>query len=547
MKTDPVSSLKREVAATFPVDEDFVAPPARLVRLSMICVMLAMILAALSQTVVTTILPMMVADTGGFEHYAWAVTSYIVAATVAYPVVGRLSDIYGRKRFLIIGMMVFTAGSVLVGLSASMTQVVVFRALQGAGGGIVMTCCYISIADLFRPEDRGKYHGLIGAAFGVASVAGPILGGFVAERLSWQWVFILLAVSGIPVLALIVKIYPTHHRASETPQLDLPGMIALILAVVPILFALSWGGVQYAWSTPLIIGLLTFGLTMSGLFTIIETRASAPIMPLGIYADRVVGLAVIVTLLTSLGLYGSVLFLPLFFQAVLEVSATVSGNLLIPMLLGMVVGGIVSGQLLSRTGGHYRKQTLASTGIMAVGMYLLSTMNETTSQLASAFHISIAGLGFGGTVATLSVAVQNTVPFALVGAATSALQFFRSLGGMLGIAVLGALMARNFSLALDQTIPDRVREVLPQDALEALKSRPAALDDQFATESLRTQLAEAGPDGHTLADMLHDSLNSALAGALNDVFSIIVAVTALSFVAAFFFRVPFRPAAKIAE
>ena len=504
----------------------------------MICVVLAMFLAALSQTVIATLLPLMVADLGGFERYTWAVTSYIVAATLAYPIAGRLSDIHGRKRFLIAGMVVFMAGSALVGIGASMIQVIAFRAIQGIGGGIVMICCYVAIADLFRPEDRGKYHGLIGAAYGVASVAGPILGGFVVEHLSWQWAFILIALAGIPILALTARIYPAHRPTPGDPRLDLPGMAVLVLAVVPILLALSSGGVQYGWDTPPIIGLLAFGLAMSGVFVVVEARASAPIMPLGIYANRVVSLAVVVTLLTSLGLYGSVLFLPLFFQVVLGVSATASGNLLIPMLLGMVAGGIVSGQLLSRAGEHYRIQALASSGLMAVGMYLLSTMNETTSLPASVFYISIAGLGFGGTVATLSVAVQNTVPFALVGAATSALQFFRSLGGMLGLAVLGAVMARSFYSALDETIPDRVREALPQGGLDALGSRPAALDDRFATESLQAHIAEVGPDGHVLAGMLHDSSVSALAGALNDVFSIVAAVTALSFVCASLLRVP---------
>ncbi len=285
---------------------------------------------------------------------------------------------------------------------------------------------------------------------------------------------------------------------------------------------------------------------MSGLFVVLETKASVPVMPLGIYADRVVGVAVVVTLLTSLGLYGSVLFLPLFFQVVLGISATISGYLLIPILLGMVGGGIVSGQLLSRAGGHYRLQALAGTGLMVFGMYPLSTMNETTSLLACAFYVSVVGLGFGATVATLSLAVQNTVPFALVGAATAGLQFFRSLGGMLGIAVLGAVMEQRFRLAFDETVPNRVREAFSPSELDALKSRPEALADRFLAESLMAQTTGAEPAGAALAGMLNDSLVSALAGALNDVFSIIAAMTVLSFAAALFFRVPLRPTADIA-
>ena len=514
----------------------------------MICVMLAMLLAALSQTVIATLLPLMIADLGEFKRYTWAANSYIVASTVVFPIVGRLSDIYGRRLFLIVGMVIFMIGSALVGIGASMTQVVAFRAIQGIGGGIIMTCCYVSIADLFPPQDRGKYHGLIGAVFGVACVVGPVLGGFVAERFSWQWAFILIAMASIPVLGLVVKIYPARRRVSQTPELDLAGMVALMLAVIPILSALSLGGVEYAWDAPLIIGLLAFGLAMSGLFIVIESRASTPIMPLQIYADRMVGLAVIVTLLTSLGLYGSVLFLPLFFQVALAVSATVSGNLLIPMLLGMVIGGIVSGQLISRTGGHYRIQALAGTGLMTVGMYLLSTMDQTTSPLVPVLYTLVAGLGFGGTVATLSVAVQNAVPFALVGAATSALQFFRSFGGMLGIAVLGAIMTSNFYSTLDQTIPDDIRRALPQGGLEALTNHPAGLSgDLLSMESLKEWITQSGADGESLAGALRDSLVSALTQALNDVFSIIAVVTALSFVSVVFWSMRLRLATKTAE
>ena len=547
METDAPPRPSKEEETPLPTDAEFVPPSRRHVVLSTVCVVLAMFLAAMSQTIVATVLPLMVADFGGFERYTWVATSYMVAATIAYPIVGRLSDVYGRKRFMIGGLAVFVVGSVLVGLSASMTQVVAFRAVQGIGGGIVMTCCYVSIADLFAPAERGKFHGLIGAAYGVASVAGPILGGFIADRLSWQWAFILIAVAGIPILALTARIYPAHGRALGKPRLDYPGMIALVLAVVPILLALSSGGVRYDWDAPQVIGPLAFGLAMIGVFVVLEGRASAPIMPLGIYADPVVGLAIGVTLLTSLGLYGSVLFLPLYFQAVLGVSATVSGNLLAPMLLGMVLGGIVSGQMLSRAGEHYRVQALASIGLMTVGMYLLSTMGEETSLTVCEMYIVIAGLGFGGTVATLSIAVQNAVPFALVGTATSALQFFRSVGGMLGLAVLGAVMARSFSSALDETVPERVREALPPGGLEALENHPGAIVDGSAAEALKVHLADAGPDGDALADLLLDSLVSSLAGALDDVFSIIAAVTVLSFAAALLFRVPVRPSVAAAD
>ena len=544
MTTDEAPRPAEEAQAAGPADGGFVPPPERLVKLSLVCVVLSMFLAAMSQTVVATTLPLMVADLGGFERYTQVATSYMVAATIAYPIVGRLSDLYGRKRFLVGGMAVFVVGSALVAASASMTQVVAFRAVQGIGGGILMTCCYIAIADLFAAEQRGRFHGLIGAAFGVAFVAGPILGGFVAERLSWAWAFILIALAGIPVLILTARVYPAHRRVSDPPKPDVPGMVVLVLALVPLLLAVSQAGADQNWDSPYLVVPLVFGLAMTGVFVVIETRASAPIMPLGLYADRVVGMAVILTLLTSLGLYASVLFLPLFFQVVLGVSATASGNLLAPMLLGMVAGGIVVGRILARADPDYRRPTLACAGLMTVGTVLLSTMSDATSLVACEIYIVLAGVGFGGSVATLSLAVQNSVPFALVGTATSALQFFRSLGGMLGLAVLGAVMAGRFSQTLDETVPERVREALPPGGLDALADHPAAIVDPASAEALASRLAESGPDGGALAATLLDAMASALTGALDDVFSIVAAVTALSFVAALFFRVPARPPAE---
>ena len=317
---------------------DFAPLPRRQVALSLVCVGLAMFLAALSQTVVATIMPLIIADLGGFDRYTWPSTAYLVAATVAYPIVGRLSDIYGRRVFLIAGIATFIVGSVLVGFSASMNQVIGFRVVQGIGGGIVMTCCYVSIADLFRPEDRGKFQGLLGAVYAVAMVLGPVMGVFVAEWLSWHSAFLFIAMAGAPVLVLTARVYPGPTSLPGQRELDYPGMAALVLAVAPVAVALSSIGVLHAWDAPQSIGLLAFGLGMAVLFVAIESRSRSPIMPLGIYRLRAVAVAVIVTLMTSVSLHGFVLFLPLYFQVALGVSATQAGLLLIPMLLGMVTG-----------------------------------------------------------------------------------------------------------------------------------------------------------------------------------------------------------------
>ena len=515
--------------------------PRRQVAVSMTCVTLVMFLAALGQTTVATALPSVVADLGGFDRYVWVATAYMVAATVAAPIAGGLSDLYGRKPFFILGLMVFIAASALLAVSHSMNAVIAFRAVQGIGGGLLMTASLVSVADLFPPEERGKYQGSLAGVYGVASIVGPVVGGFITHHYHWNWIFLLNIPIAVPVLLLMIWVFPrgnpgiepgTQHR-----RLDYLGMMTLMLAIVPAFLALSFGGVQYAWSSAQCLGLITFGLVMAVAFVIIESRAESPVMSLELYKDRPVALAMIVVLLTGFVLYGSVFFLPLFFQGVLGVSASASSRLLAPLLPGIVFGAIVSGQLLSRTGGRYRLQVLATTMLTTVGMYLISAMNETTGVVLIVFYLVLTGTGIGGTLAVASVAVQNSVPFSLVGAGTSANQFWRTMGGMMGLAVMGAVMVQSFRSTVEALVPDSVRVVLPEGLLDSVKEDPQALLDPAAAESLEGALTETGNVDSLVADGLLDSLNAALAGGLSDVFTVLAAAAALSFAIALFLRV----------
>ena len=247
-----------------------------------------MFLSSLSQTVVATTMPLIVADLGGFDRYTWAATSYVVAATIAFPIVGRLSDIYGRRLFLLLGLAIFCIGSILLGFSESMNQVVTYRAIQGIGGGAIMTSCYVSVADLFKPEERGRFHGILTAVYGVSFLVGPALGGFLADTLSWGWAFLLIGLAGIPVLLLTAFAFPKHHGHAVDRDFDILGMLALALAVPPFFVALSSGGVQYEWQSPFILAMLLFAMMMIGIFIFIESRAKSPIMPLSLYADPVI-------------------------------------------------------------------------------------------------------------------------------------------------------------------------------------------------------------------------------------------------------------------
>ncbi len=516
------------------VARDFIQLPRRQVILTMVGLLMAMFLAALDQTIVSTAMPRIIADLGGFDRYTWVTTAYLVASTVAVPIVGRLTDIYGRKIFFIGGISVFILGSVLAGMSDSMTQLIAFRAIQGLGGGVIMANSFVAIADLFPPEERGKFQGFLGVVFGMSSVIGPTLGGFITDNFSWSWIFLINVPVGVPVLLLIAWLFPKITPEVESRKLDYAGMVTLILAVTPILLALSWGGVQYAWASPQVLGFLAFGLAMGVAFIVIESKTDSPIMPLEIYRNRMVAVSLIATFLTGFGMFGAIIFIPLFFQGVLGASATSSGSFLTPMMLGIVFGATLSGQLLSRTGGHYRIQAVIGTGLMLLGAILISTMNPETNFPRAVGYIIVLGVGLGTTFPTFTLSVQNSVPFRLMGISTSALQFYRSIGGMLGLAVLGSVMAGRFASKLEDTVPENVTAVLPPGQLDAIKDNPQALIDPSAVDRLRGGLTQAGPDGAQMVETLLGSLKSALAGAISDVFVVSAAVLALSLVVSLF-------------
>ena len=524
-------------ASAFGQDE-FVQLPRRTVVLTMAGVMLAMFLASLDQTVVSTATPRIIADLGGFDRFTWITTAYLVASTTMVPIVGKLTDIYGRKRFFIGGIALFIVGSVLAGLSQTMDQLIAFRAIQGAGGGVIMANSFIAIADLFPPKERGKYQGMIAGVFGLSSVIGPTLGGFITDNISWHWVFLVNVPISVPVIALFMRYFPeTRRRTREAgARLDYAGMGVLVLAVVPLLIGLSVGGVQYDWVSPGVIGALAFGSAMSIVFVFIESRAVDPIMPLEIYRNRMVLVSLIAIFLTGFGMFGAIIFIPLFFQGVLGASATSSGSFLTPMMLGVVFGAALSGQLLSRTGGRYRVQALVGVSIMGAGIYLISQMTEATGFGRAVVNIVIMGFGLGATFPTYTLAVQNSVPFSVMGVATSATQFFRSVGGLLGLAIMGAIMADRFSSRLSDAVPDSLAQVIGVGRMEGMQSNPQSLVNPDALARLRSEIEASSPQGAAAVDQLLAIMKSSLSQAIGDVFLISVAVVALAFLVTIFLR-----------
>ena len=507
--------------------------PRQRVAFALVGVLLATFLSAASQTSIATAMPNIVADLSGFDQYTWAATAYLVAAALAAPVGGRLSDLYGRRSFFIVGMSIFVAGSILAGFSQSMTHLVAARAVQGIGGGILMANCVAAIANLFEPQQRGKFQGLVGAVNGLGSVVGPVLGGYITDHFDWTWVFLVNVPAGVVVLLILLR-FPESGSATRNRKVDYAGIAILALTLTPIMVALSWAGAHHPWTSPQVLGLLVLGLAMGGALVWVESRAEYPIVPLAIYRNRTVVSCIAVTALTGFGMYSCMVLAPLFLQGALGSSASGSGQFLTALMLGLVAGTIVSGQLLSRTGGHYRIQAVAATALMAVGVYLLSTMSNQTGPAQVALYLVMVGLGFGGALSVMNVAVQNSLPAGNAGVGAATLQFYRIAGGSLGLAVLGAVMTGRFASRLEIALPAGAESTALATEIDALKHDPGSLNDPATIERLRAGFTQLGPEGGQLADTLTVSMKASLASAVGDAFFTGAVIVALAILAALF-------------
>jgi len=509
--------------------------PRRDVFITLAGVMLAMFLGSLDQTVVGTAMPRIIADLGGFDRYTWVTTAYLVTSTTMVPIAGRLTDMYGRKRFYIAGIAVFLAGSVLSGVSQTLTQLIVFRGLQGVGGGIMMANAFIVIGDLFPPAERGKYQGFITAIFGLSSVVGPTLGGFITDNLSWHWIFFINIPLGIPVIGLFIRFFP-NIRPTVQRETDILGLTALVLCVVPLILGLSWGGVQYDWASPQVVGMLSMSAVMAVVFVLVESRAAQPLIPLGMFRNRVVSATAVISFFTGFGMFAGIIFIPLFFQGVLGCSATASGSFLTPMMLGIVAGSMVSGQVVSRLGGHYRIQCLVGLAVMGVGMFLLSGMEVSTSYARAVVNVVVLGVGLGTALPLYMIAVQNAVPYRVLGVATSSVQFFRQIGGALGLAVLGSLMASRFASNLATVLPESAKDALPPESLSELATDPQVLMDPSAMSRLEGMLEGVGAQAADVLGPLVEGLREALSMAISDSFLVGLAGVGVAFAATLFLK-----------
>lgn len=413
--------------------------------------MLGMLLAALDQTIVATALPTIVGDLGGLDHLSWVVTAYLLTSTASAPLYGKVSDLYGRKIVFQFAISLFLVGSILSGLSQSMGQLIAFRALQGLGAGGLIVMALTIIGDVLSPRERGKYQGYIGSVFALASVAGPLLGGWFVDNLTWRWVFYINVPIGLAAL-VVVAIVLDLPAARSNRSVDYLGAVLLVSSVASLLLVTVWGGNEYEWTSPTIVGLGIAAVALLVAFVIQEGRAEEPILPLRLFQNRVFTLTAVAGLIIGLSLFGAVVFLPLFLQVVTGVSATHSGLLLVPLMAGIVGSSVVSGRLITRT-GRYKRYPVAGTAIMCVGLFLLSTMGPGTGVGLVLCYMLIVGTGVGLVMQVLVIAVQNAVERTDLGVATSSSMFFRSLGGSLGTALFGAIVAGRLASELAERLP----------------------------------------------------------------------------------------------
>ncbi|QNS03040.1 MDR family MFS transporter [Streptomyces xanthii] len=491
-----------------------------------VTIMLGMLLAALDQTIVGTALPTIVSDLGGAAHMSWVVTSYLLAETVATVLVGKFGDLFGRKIVFQVSAIVFITGSFLCGLATNMSLLIAWRAMQGIGAGGLMVTSMALIADVIPLRERGKYQGAIGAVFGVSTVVGPLLGGLFTDHLTWRWAFYVNVPIAIVVVIAAARTIPVVKSAVR-PVIDYLGIALVAVGASALILATSWGGNEYAWGSGVIIGLFVGGIVALGLFCVVETRAAEPMLPMRLFRNPVFTVCSVLSFIVGFAMLGAMTFLPTYLQYVDGDSATISGVRTLPMVIGLLAASIFSGNVVSKT-GQYRLFPIVGSLVMALGLYLLSLMDPSTSTWLSSLYMLVLGLGIGLCMQVLTIAVQNTVEYADLGTATSGVTFFRTLGSSFGTAVFGTIYANSLKPNLTEGVAEAARAGTGVD--------PATLAG-----------AAQSPEGlHQLPAAAQGPIVDAYADSLHTVFLWTVPVALIGFVVALFLKqVALRDSARM--
>jgi EmrB/QacA subfamily drug resistance transporter len=425
--------------------------PRREVLIVLPGLLLAIMLAMLDQLVVSTALPRIVGDLGGVTHLSWVVTAYVLASTITTPLYGKLGDQYGRKRLLMFAIVLFLIGSALAGLSQTMDQLIAFRALQGLGAGGLLVGAIATIGDLVSPRERGQYMGYIMAAMTLAMVAGPLVGGYITDSLSWRWIFYInMPIGGAALIYLALTLHVPVHKVKH--KIDYLGALLLAVAASSLVLLTTWGGTQYPWRSAQIMGLGAVAVAATAGFVATERRAAEPVIPLHVFRNRNFSLVTAMSFLLGLALFGAITFLPLYQQTVQHLSATESGLMLIPLMLGSTVTALIAGRITTRT-GRYKALPIIGGGVMTVGMYLLTTLGINTSLVTTGLYFAVLGLGMGFLMQITTLVAQNSVEPRDIGVASSSRTFFQQIGGSIGVSAFGAIFAHKLTSEMHARLP----------------------------------------------------------------------------------------------
>jgi EmrB/QacA subfamily drug resistance transporter len=481
----------------------------------MIAIIGAMFFAAVNQTIVGNALPKIIADLGGLDYYSWVFTIYMLTSAITTILVGKLSDIYGRKPFILIGIFIFMVGAFLSGLSKDIIQLISYRGIQGFGAGMIMSTAFTAVGDLFAPRERGRWQGAMGAVFGISSVFGPTLGGYIVDNLEWKWVFWVFLPLGIVAAILIWKLFPKAEK-KEGESVDYLGSIFLTTTIVPALLAFSWAGTKYDWNSTQIIGLFASAIISLILFILVERKAKSPILPLYLFKNSIFTISNIIGFAIGVAMFGGVMYIPYFVQGVLGFSATHSSFITMTMTLGLVFASGIGGQIITKT-GKYKLQAIIGLIVTTVGMFLFTTMDAGTSQWLLILYLVLVGLGLGVGMTVFTLTVQNAVDQRYLGVATATSQLFRSVGGTVGVAIMGTVLNQRMSDKMAELfagVSKQAAAVPPemQDKLAALQNPQLLLDHEKLAEIQQSLPKEMIVFFERIVSMLQDSLSFALSG-----------------------------------
>ena len=482
-----------------------------------VALMLVMLLAALDQTIVSTALPRIATDLHGLNRLSWVATAYLLTSAITTPIYGKISDLFGRKKIFQSAIVIFLVGSMLCGASQTMSQLIAARALQGVGAGGLMSLVLAIVGDIIPPRQRGQYMAYFLGVFGVASIAGPLLGGFLTDSISWRSIFYVNVPLGIVALSAVASrlhlpVYRHQHR------IDYPGAMLLSGSSVSLLLATVWGGNVYAWASEQILGLLAAGLVLGVAFVLWELRAAEPIIPMSLFRNGIFTVSIILSLLSGIAMFASILYIPEYQQIVRGYSPTKSGLLMLPLILGLLLASIVSGRLTTKS-GRYKIFPIFGTLVMAFGLWLFSHVTLATSQLMLAVWMAVIGIGLGSFMQVMTLAVQNAVDRRQLGTATSSATFFRSLGSSFGGAIFGSILTSRLTHHLAELVPQRAGGHVP--SIKAIQSGATGL--------------------HSLPPSVAHEVAQAFVRSFHDMFLLTIPVALLTFVAALFLKeVPLR-------